>query len=121
MVGPEVVAGSSRMKCGSAQKMVLNMISTASMIRLGRVCRGLMIGLQPKSKKLQRRAVRIVSELARVENGVAKKALVRAGGNIDVAILSLRRGISIEKAKKTLRTAEKAGRLTAAGRMALTP
>jgi N-acetylmuramic acid 6-phosphate etherase len=113
MVGPEVVAGSSRMKCGSAQKMVLNMISTASMIRLGRVCRGLMIGLQPKSEKLRRRAIRIVSELAVVRNDAAKKALVKAGGNISVAILSLRLGVSVEKAEKTLRTSEKTGRMTA--------
>jgi len=119
MVGPEVVAGSSRMKCGSAQKMVLNTISTAAMIRLGRVWGGLMIGLQPKSKKLQRRAIRIVSELAGVDNGAAKKVLVEARGNIRVAILSLRLGISVEKAEKVLRRTEKTGGVSSTRRTAL--
>jgi len=101
-VGPEVIAGSSRMKCGSAQKMVLNMISTASMIRIGRVWKGMMIGLQPKSKKLQRRAIRIVSELGRVDHDTAKKTLEEARGNVRVAILSLRLAVSAKSAKKII-------------------
>jgi len=107
-VGPEVIAGSSRMKCGSAQKMVLNMISTASMIRLGRVWKGMMIGLQPKSKKLQRRAIRIVSELGKVDHDTAKKILEEARGNTRVAILSLRLGVSVESAKRVIERTEKA-------------
>lgn len=92
-VGPEAVAGSSRMKCGTGQKMVLNMISTGSMIRLGRVYEGLMIDMQPKSRKLRGRAVLIISEIARVDKATAERALRKARGNIRRAILSLGSGI----------------------------
>jgi len=101
-VGPEVIAGSSRMKCGTAQKMVLNTISTASMVRLGRVWEGLMVDLEARSKKLRGRAIRIVSEVARVDHLSAKKALDEANGNVRLAIFMLRYGVSIEEAKRIL-------------------
>jgi N-acetylmuramic acid 6-phosphate etherase len=72
-VGPEIVAGSSRMKCGTGQKMVLNMISTGSMIKLGKVYEGLMINVQPKSRKLKRRAVLVISEIARVDKPLLRE------------------------------------------------
>jgi N-acetylmuramic acid 6-phosphate etherase len=95
-VGPEAVAGSSRMKCGTGQKMVLNMISTGSMIRLGRVYEGLMIDMQSKSRKLKRRAALIISEIARVDKATAERALRKARGSIRLGILSLGSDISTE-------------------------
>jgi len=74
--------------------MVLNMISTASMIKLGRVYEGLMIDMQPKSRKLRRRAALIISEIARVDKATAERALRKARGNIRLAILSLGSDIS---------------------------
>lgn len=105
-VGPEIIAGSSRMKCGTAQKMVLNMISTASMVRLGRAWEGLMVNLEARSRKLQKRAMRIVSEVARVDHLSAKKALDDANGNVRLAIVMLRRGVSVRKARKILANTE---------------
>lgn len=101
-VGPELIAGSSRMKCGTAQKMVLNMISTASMIRLGKVWKGLMIDLEAKSEKLERRAVRIVSEISKIDYASAKDAYEQAGGNVRLAIVMLISGCSIYRARKIL-------------------
>jgi len=101
-VGPEVVSGSSRMKCGTAQKMALNTISTTSMIRLGRVWRGLMIDLQPKSLKLRRRAIRIVSEVAGVDYASSRKALTKANDDVKLAIVMLSSGVPIMRAKVML-------------------
>lgn len=105
-VGPEVIAGSSRMKCGTAQKMVLNTISTASMIRLGKAWKGLMIDLQPRSMKLQRRAVSIVSEVANVDYASASMALKEAEGNVRLAIVMLRSSLSTRMAKRILARAQ---------------
>jgi len=104
-VGPEVIAGSSRMKCGTAQKMVLNMISTASMVKLGKVHRNIMIGLQPRSRKLRARAVRIISQIAEVKSDVARKMLDESGGDIRCAIVMARHGVSRRRAKSLLRRA----------------
>jgi len=104
-VGPEIIAGSSRMKCGTAQKMVLNMISTASMVRLGKVHRNLMIGLLPKSRKLRARAVRIISEIARAKPDVAREMLERSDGDIRCAIVMARYGVSKRRARSLLRRA----------------
>ena len=102
-VGPEIIAGSSRMKCGTAQKMVLNMISTASMVRLGKVHRNIMVGLQPKSRKLRARAVRIISQIAEVKSDVAKEFLWKSGGDVRCAIVMARHGLSRRRAKSLLR------------------
>jgi N-acetylmuramic acid 6-phosphate etherase len=75
VVGPEIVAGSTRMKAGTAQKLILNMISTATMVRLGRVRSNLMIDLRTWSVKLRERAKRIVAQLAGVSIPEAEKAL----------------------------------------------
>jgi N-acetylmuramic acid 6-phosphate etherase len=98
--GPEVVAGSTRMKAGTAQKLVLNMLTTAAMIRLGKVYDGYMVGVQPTSRKLKDRAIRIVRETAGVDPEAAREALERARWDPKVAILMAKTGCSHEEAKK---------------------
>jgi N-acetylmuramic acid 6-phosphate etherase len=85
--GPEVVAGSTRMKAGTAQKVVLNMISTGIMIRLGRVHRGLMVDMRPLNDKLRSRAVDMVARLAAVTSEAAAQALEVVDGDIKRAVL----------------------------------
>ncbi len=85
VVGPEAILGSTRMKAGTAQKMVLNMLSTATMVRLGRVRSNLMIDLQLNSDKLHRRAVRLVTLLTGVSETRARAALTKANGNVRTA------------------------------------
>lgn len=85
--GPEPVAGSTRMKAGTSQKVALNLWSTALMVQLGEVYRGLMVGMKATNEKLRIRSVRIVGELARVDPAAAAAALDMAGGDIKQAIL----------------------------------
>jgi N-acetylmuramic acid 6-phosphate etherase len=92
VVGPEVIAGSTRMKGGLAQKMILHTLSTAVMVRLGRVHGNLMTGLRAVNSKLQERGVRILCELAGVGRADAEKALERAGGSVEKALESLKSG-----------------------------
>jgi len=101
-VGPEVVAGSTRMKAGTAQKLVLNMLTTAAMIRLGRVYDGLMIGVQPNNEKLRERATRIIETIAEVSTEVAARALDEAQGDVRVAIVIAKTGESPEESKRIL-------------------
>lgn len=101
-VGPEVVAGSTRMKAGTAQKLVLNMLTTAAMIRLGRVFDGLMIGVQPTNEKLRERATRIVETIAEVSTVAAARALDEAQGDVRVAIVIAKTGESPEESKRIL-------------------
>jgi N-acetylmuramic acid 6-phosphate etherase len=89
-VGPEVIAGSTRMKAGLAQKMVLHQLSTAVMVRLGRVERNRMTWLRPGSQKLWQRAVRLVAELGGVDEARARALLERAGGSVAEALEALR-------------------------------
>jgi len=100
--GPEIVAGSTRMKAGTAQKLVLNMLTTAAMIRLGMVHDGYMIGVQPTSRKLRRRAVGIVGGVADVSPEEAEEALDGAGGDIKAAVLMAKTGVNLEEAKRVL-------------------
>ena len=102
-VGPEVIAGSSRMKAGTAQKMVLNMLTTGSMIKIGKTYENFMIDLMPTNEKLKDRAIRIVAELAGVNASTALKTLLECGWSVKVAILTLKCDISREKAKELLR------------------
>jgi len=88
--GPEVIAGSTRMKAGLAQKMVLHQLSTAVMVRLGRVERNRMTWLRPGSRKLWQRAVRLVAELGGVDEARARALLERAGGSVAEALEGLR-------------------------------
>jgi N-acetylmuramic acid 6-phosphate etherase len=89
-VGPEVIRGSTRMKGGLAQKMVLHTLSTAVMVRLGRVEGNEMSNLVPSSRKLQRRALRIVCELTGVSEACARAALAAAHGSVSGALAVLR-------------------------------
>ncbi len=89
VTGPEVVTGSTRMKAGTAQKMVLNMISTGTMIRLGKVMGNLMVDVQATNDKLKARALRIVMEGANVDEETAELALAQANGRAKEAILRL--------------------------------
>ncbi|MEO6907280.1 MAG: N-acetylmuramic acid 6-phosphate etherase [Abditibacteriaceae bacterium] len=89
-VGPEAITGSTRMKAGTAQKLVLNMISTGVMLRLGRVEGNLMSDVQQWCGKLQDRAVRIVIELAKVDSVTAQNALDRNNGDVRKAVNELR-------------------------------
>jgi N-acetylmuramic acid 6-phosphate etherase len=85
--GSEVVAGSTRMKAGTAQKIVLNLFSTAVMVRMGRVYRGLMVDMRARNAKLRRRAAGIVAEIARCGESEAARYLDQAGGDLKPAIL----------------------------------
>lgn len=89
VVGPEVIMGSTRMKAGTAEKMVLNMISTASMIKLGKVYRNLMVGVSATNNKLRDRMVRIIMEAAEVDRETAEEALRKADGKLKVALVML--------------------------------
>lgn len=92
--GPEVVAGSTRMKAGLAQKMVLHSLSTAVMVRLGRVEGNRMTHLRPGSRKLWTRALALVGELGGVDQATAREALERAHGSVADALVELRAGRS---------------------------
>jgi N-acetylmuramic acid 6-phosphate etherase len=102
LVGPEVIAGSTRMKAGTATKLVLNMISTAVMIRLGYVYRNLMVNVQPRNNKLRDRATRIVAECGQVSYERAGGLLVQAGDRVTVAIVMARLGLDPVSAETRL-------------------
>ncbi len=105
LVGPEVIAGSSRMKAGTAQKMVLNMLSTATMIRLGKVYGNLMVDVQPSNAKLRRRAVRILQEAAGVDEETAHRALEATGYEVKPALVMLLAGVDAGEARQRLAAA----------------
>ncbi len=92
-VGPEVLAGSSRMKAGTAHKMVLNMISTAAMARLGFVYGNLMVNVSPKNEKLRQRAAGIVERATGADPATAARALKESGNRTPVAVVMLRAGV----------------------------
>jgi N-acetylmuramic acid 6-phosphate etherase len=102
LVGPEVIAGSTRMKAGTAQKLVLNMLSTASMVRLGRVLFNWMINVQVKNRKLRERARAILAKAAGVSPARAGKALRESGERLPVALLMLWKHVSKEQALRLL-------------------
>jgi N-acetylmuramic acid 6-phosphate etherase len=87
VVGPEVIAGSSRMKAGTAQKLVLNMLSTATMVRLGRVLSHWMVYVQVTNQKLRKRAQGILMKVSGVDEATAARALKNSGGRLPVALL----------------------------------
>lgn len=102
VVGPEVIAGSTRLKAGTAQKLVLNMLSTGTMIRLGKTFGDLMVDLQASNAKLRRRAQRIVAAATGLAEGEAAALLERCGGNVKCAILSHLAGMTPEEARLAL-------------------
>jgi N-acetylmuramic acid 6-phosphate etherase len=102
IVGPEVLAGSTRLKSGTAQKMVLNMISTAVMIRLGKTYSNLMVDVQPTNIKLRQRARRIVAEATGLDLAQATEILFTCNGEVKTAIVAALAGISPEQARTRL-------------------
>ena len=103
--GPEVVTGSTRMKAGTAQKLVLNMITTASMIKLGYVYSNLMIHVQMKNEKLQERGRRIIMSATGTDHITANRTLTRARGDIKTAIVMLKMNLSPKEARRRLEQA----------------
>ena len=101
VVGPEVITGSTRMKSGTAQKLVLNMISTALMVRMGCVLGNRMVNVQLTNEKLRDRAERIVAEVAGVDRGVASQSLKEAG-DVRIAVLMTAAHLELEEAKALL-------------------
>ena len=102
-VGPEVIAGSSRMKAGTAQKMVLNMLSTGAMIKIGKTYENFMIDLMPTNEKLKARAIRIVSEIADVNASMALQTLIDANWKVKTAIIMLKCRMSEAESNELLR------------------
>jgi len=102
-VGPEVLAGSSRMKAGTAHKMVLNMISTGAMVRLGYVYGNLMVNVWTKNEKLTERAVRILEQTTGADAASARRALKASGNRTPVAVVMLAAGVSRAKADVALK------------------
>jgi len=107
--GPEVVTGSTRMKAGTATKLVLNTISTTLMVRTGRVYENLMVDLRATNDKLRDRAMRIVSELTGLDRGESQALLERAGWSVKTAVLMHMRGVEAGEAERRL--SEAGGRL----------
>ena len=103
--GPEVVSGSTRMKAGSAEKMVLNMLSTGAMVRLGYVYGNLMVNLHQKNTKLTERAVMIVERALGVDRNQARKLLKSSSKDVPVAIVMHSTGASRKEAEKHLKLA----------------
>jgi len=104
-VGPEVLAGSTRLKAGTATKLALNTLTTAAFTRLGKVHGNRMVDLQPKSAKLRARAERLVAELGRVSTPRARRLLDDARGSAKVAIVMARHGESAGAARRRLAAA----------------
>jgi N-acetylmuramic acid 6-phosphate etherase len=105
LVGPEVITGSTRMKAGTAQKLVLNMLSTGVMVRLGKTYGNLMVDLQAANQKLQARARRIVAQACQVDEERAAQALTAASGSVKVAILMILLDCSAAEARGQLNEA----------------
>jgi N-acetylmuramic acid 6-phosphate etherase len=104
-VGPEVLTGSTRLKAGTATKLVLNALTTLSMVRLGKVYRHWMVDLQPRSRKLRARAARLIRHLGRVTEEEAAALLRKAGGSAKTAVVMARRGVSADEARRLIRRA----------------
>ncbi len=105
-VGPEVVMGSTRMKSGTAQKLVLNMLTTTAMIRLGKVYENMMVDLQMTNLKLRERAKRVIMTVTGVSYDEAARVLEEAGGHVKTAIVMVKTGATKEEAMRRLREAD---------------
>ncbi|MFB7251551.1 N-acetylmuramic acid 6-phosphate etherase [Microbacterium sp. NPDC056234] len=106
VTGPEFVSGSTRLKSGTVQKLVVNMLSTLSMIKLGKTYRGVMVDLLATNEKLRVRSVRTVTQLAGVGVDEASEALREAGGSVKLALLMLATGADAETAARALEAAD---------------
>ena len=105
-VGPEVIMGSTRMKSGTAQKLVLNMLTTASMIRLGKVYENMMIDLQMTNKKLVERSKRIVMTVTGLSYEDAEDFLEKAGGHVKTALVMAKANVDADEARRRLNRAD---------------
>jgi N-acetylmuramic acid 6-phosphate etherase len=101
-VGPEVVGGSTRLKAGTAQKLVLNMLSTATFTKLGYIYDGLMVAVRPANTKLQMRAVAIIQRITGAGDASAQAMLVASGMDVRVAIVALARQLGPDEARERL-------------------
>ncbi|MEW2004767.1 N-acetylmuramic acid 6-phosphate etherase [Microbacterium sp. NRRL B-14842] len=106
VTGPEFISGSTRLKSGTAQKLVVNMLTTLSMIKLGKTYRGVMVDLLATNEKLHARSIRTVSQLADVDVDAASAALQAADGSVKLALLLLATGASAETAAEALAAAD---------------
>ena len=104
-VGPEVISGSTRMKAGTAQKMVLNMLSSGAMTRLGYVYGNLMVHVTPRNSKLAARSVNILQQAADVSAEIAARALRLAGNSVPVALVMLQAEVDRREAERALKSA----------------
>lgn len=104
-VGPEVIMGSTRMKSGTAQKLVLNMITTTAMVRLGKVYENMMVDLKMNSRKLEERAKRVLMIVTGVDYKTATGVLKKASGHVKTAIVMIKANVSPFEAQKRLRKA----------------
>ncbi|KQV09484.1 N-acetylmuramic acid 6-phosphate etherase [Devosia sp. Root105] len=102
LVGAEVVTGSTRLKSGTAQKLVLNMLSTASMIRIGKTYQNLMVDVRTSNEKLLARAVRIVMQATDCPEQVAEATLERTGNDVKLAILTILTGLDVAEARTAM-------------------
>lgn len=103
LVGSEVIVGSTRLKSATATKMVLNMITTASMVKMGKTFGNLMVDVQPKSSKLRDRAIRIVSEITKVDKSEAKEILKNSNWNVKTAIVMKLKDLSLQESETLLK------------------
>ena len=110
--GPELLTGSTRLKAGTATKLVLNMISTTLMVRLGKAYQNLMVDVRATNDKLRDRAARIVGTITGLERAECFALLERAGGSVKLAVVMHSRGCGLEEAQRALDAAH--GRLRAA-------
>ena len=102
VVGPEIVTGSSRMKAGTAQKLVLNMLSTGAMIRSGKVYGNLMVDVEATNQKLVQRQINIVKQATECDDATAQQALTACGGHCKTAIVMVLAGLTAEEARALL-------------------
>jgi N-acetylmuramic acid 6-phosphate etherase len=109
LVGAEVITGSTRMKSGTAQKLVLNMLSTGTMVKIGKVYGNLMVDMRPANSKLVDRACRIIVQIAGIDYTEAARLLEASGGEVKLAIVMARRNVSAGEGRALLSTAQ--GRL----------
>lgn len=106
VVGPEVIMGSTRMKSGTAQKLVLNMLSTVTMLRLGKVYGNMMVDLRATSAKLRERSKRVVMIATGVDYETAARTIDDAGGSVKTAVVMLRAGVGAEDARRRLEASD---------------
>jgi len=105
VLGPEVVTGSTRMKAGTSQKLILNMLSTTAMLKIGKVYENLMIDLQAKSQKLKERSKRIIMQVTGIDYKQAEKYLRFSGGNVKIALVMILLNVDKKEAEKRLKKA----------------